>query len=597
MAGIPEEIIEEIRNRSDIVEVVGSVVQLKRSGSGTFKGLCPFHNEKTPSFHVNANRQSFHCFGCGKGGDVFKFYMERENMPFLEAVRLLASRTGVVIPENSYGRQSAEDARRKAGSRERLFEINAKVCEFFRRNLKNNPDGNVARYLESRGLPQEFIDKFKIGAAPDAWDEVVKYCRAHGYRDDELVAAGVARKNENSSRVYDFFRNRLVFTIENDSGRPVGFSARSLEAKPMDGGKYINTGETPIFRKGKLLYGLSLARTAIRDKKFAIICEGQMDAIAFHRAGFECAVAPLGSKLTTDQGKILRLYTNTFCFAFDSDSAGREAMRHAVEVCLPLSVDMKVIRIPGGKDPDELFKNGGSQAVADAVNSARPWADVIIEELPEHFDFSTPVGKSQAAAYMAELFKLVPNQVELESYVKATAVKLGVSEEAIFAELSGVRLREARKQEFAKNKTGDDKTKTAPRRKYPAALLTLLELALYNENTARCIADTLEPDELPDINLVSKAINIAINLALGGEYETLDSALNNMLNETPEPEISRIMVEKIEWQAPEKAVIDSVTELRKLKRENKKRKLHAALAAETDPAKRLEILQEINSLR
>ena len=599
MAGIPDEIIEEIRNRSDIVEVIGSFVQLKKSGAGDFKGLCPFHNEKTPSFHVNANNQMYYCYGCHKGGDVFKFYMERENMPFPDAVRYLASRTGVVIPENDFRNQSVESARQKAGSRERLFEINARASEFFCRQLKNSPQGTVAQYLKTRGLPQEFIERFKIGAAPDAWDELVKHCRSLGYRDDELIAAGVARRSEKSNRLYDFFRNRLVFTIENDSGRPVGFSARSLEAKPMNGGKYINTGETPLFHKGKLLYGLSHARTAIRDKKFAIICEGQMDAIAFHRAGFACAVAPLGSKFTEDQGKTLRLYTNTFCFAFDSDSAGREAMRHAVEICLPLSVDMKVIRIPGGKDPDELYKNGGADAVAAAVESARPWSDVIIEELPEHFDFSTPVGKSQAAAYMAELFKLVPNQVELESYVKATAEKLNVSPDAIYSELSKPRNTDNRRQEFARKKEEEErekKEKSQPRRRYPAALLTLLDLALHSENTARCIADSLEIGELPDINPVSKAINTAINLALSGEYELLYSTLNNMLNEDPEPEIARIMVEKTDWKEPVKAVLDCIAEFRKVKKEVRKRKLHAALAVETDPVKRLEILKEINQL-
>ena len=592
MAGIPDDIIEEIRNRSDIVEIIGSVVQLKRAGAGTYKGLCPFHNEKTPSFHVNANRQSFHCFGCGKGGDVFRFFMERENMPFVEAVRMLAARAGVLIPEKSSGAESIQHARERAGSRERLYEINAKVSEFFCRKLKQNPGSEVAAYLSGRGLPQDIIDKFKIGAASDSWDEVVRYCRSLGYTDDELVNAGVARRSE-KGRVYDFFRNRLVFTIENDSGRPVGFSARSLEAKPRDGGKYINTGETPVFHKGKLLYGLSHSRTGIRDKKYAIICEGQMDAIAFHRAGFDCAVAPLGSKLTPEQGRILRLYTNTFCFAFDSDSAGREAMRHAVEVCLPLSVDMKVIRIPGGKDPDELFKNGGSAAVKAAVESARAWNDVIIDELPEHFDFSTPVGRAGAAGYMAELLDLVSNQVELETYISQTAEKLGVTQEAVQSQLAAVRSKKDKRPPVDPVKA----PAAAVKKRYPAALLTLLELALHSENTARFIADVLEPGELPDINNVSKAVNIAVNAALNGEYDQLDSMLNNMLNETPEPEVSRLMVSRVEWKEPEKAVHDSVSQLRKLRVENRKKKLHSALAAELDPVKRMELLAEISKLK
>ena len=317
-----------------------------------------------------------------------------------------------------------------------------------------------------------------------------------------------------------------------------------------------------------------------------------MDAIAFHRAGFDCAVAPLGSKLTPDQGKTLRLYTNTFCFAFDSDSAGREAMRHAVEVCLPLSVDMKVIRIPGGKDPDELFKNGGSEAVKAAVESARPWNDVIIDELPEHFDFSTPVGRAGAAGYMAELLDLVSNQVELETYIRQTAEKLSVTPEAIHYQLSLVRGKKIKKP---------DKDPVKPlatgKKRYPAALLTLLELALYSENTARFIADVLEPGELQNLNNVSKAINIAVNAALNGEYDQLDSMLNNLLNETPEPEISRLMVERVEWKEPEKAVYDSVFELRKLRIENKKKKLFAALASELDPAKRMELLTEISKLK
>ncbi|MBO5991697.1 MAG: hypothetical protein J6R00_08615 [Lentisphaeria bacterium] len=256
---------------------------------------------------------------------------------------------------------------------------------------------------------------------------------------------------------------------------------------------------------------------------------------------------------------------------------------------------MKVILIPGGKDPDELFKNGGAEAVRAAVESARPWNDVIIEELPEHFDFSTPVGRAGAAGYMAELLKLVDNQVELETYIRQTSEKLGVTPEAIYSELSGVRRREERKQEFARK--DENAAKPVVRKRYPAALLTLLELALFSENTARFIADELEPGELPDINNVSKAINMAVNAALNGEYEQLDSQLNNFLAETPEPEISRLMVERTNWSEPEKAVHDSIIQLRKLRIENKKKKLFSALAAELDPAKRMELLSEISKLK
>ena len=261
MAAIPAEIIEEIRNRCDIVEIIGNVVQLKRSGNASYKGLCPFHQEKTPSFHVNASRQSFHCFGCGKGGDVFRFFMERDNLSFVDAVKMLAARTGVIIPETAD--HEPGDHR---SPRERLLEINAKMSDFFVRELKEHPASPIASYLQKRALPPEVVSLFKIGAAPDSWDAGVNFCRRCGFKDAELLDAGVARSSETHHRIYDFFRNRLIFTISDETGRPVGFSARSLEDKPKDGGKYINTAETAIFHKGKLLYALSESR---RDSRYS----------------------------------------------------------------------------------------------------------------------------------------------------------------------------------------------------------------------------------------------------------------------------------------------------------------------------------------
>ncbi len=382
-----KDVIEEIRSRSDIVEVISAFgVQLKRSGSSSFKGLCPFHQEKTPSFHVDTARQSYHCFGCGKGGDVFRFFMDKENVDFVNAVQILASRCGVIIPEKEYSGAQ----RQVQGERERLLAVNAEFSKFFCKILEDNPNSPGANYLKNRGITLDVIRKFKIGMAPDGWTTGLEYGKRLGFTEKELITAGVARQKEDTGRVYDQFRDRITFTIENEQGRPVGFSARTLEAKPADGRKYVNTPDTPVFHKGRLLYALPQARQGIGKLKKAILCEGQLDAIAFHRAGIDCAVAPLGTAFTEDQARMIRRYSNNILLSFDADSAGQKAVLRAAEILLPFSVDMRVIRIPGGKDPDEIYSKNGAQALETLVNEAIPWLDILQGILPERFQSLLP---------------------------------------------------------------------------------------------------------------------------------------------------------------------------------------------------------------
>ena len=436
---IPPEIIEEIKTRNDIVEVIGSFVQLKRAGSTNFKGLCPFHQEKTPSFHVDSGRQAYHCFGCGKGGDVVRFLMEKENLTFVDALHSLASRAGVIIPEYTHNTADRSEAQRRGSFRERLFSANENMAAFFAANLKNNPNGPVAMYLKSRGLSLEEALHFNIGAAPDGWTSGLEFARSRGFTEEEMLAAGLARRKEGSNRCYDQFRGRLTFAITNEQGRICGFSARSLEAKPVDGGKYINTSETPVFHKGNLLYGMALARKAIAENNLAVLCEGQMDTIAFHRAGINIAVAPLGTAFTPEQAKVLKRYTSRLMLAFDADGAGMKAVERAAEILLPLSMDVKVISIPGGKDPDELYSTGGKEAVAAVLQNARPLLTVLTSRLPEKFDMNSPVGRGNAAAWVANYLKEVKNQVELEGYVAEAAAGLQVSIDAIYSEIARAR--------------------------------------------------------------------------------------------------------------------------------------------------------------
>lgn len=591
---VSKDIIEEIRSRCDIVELIGTFVQLKRSGSNTFKGLCPFHQEKTPSFHVDSARQSYHCFGCGKGGDVFRFFMEKENVGFVDALHMLAARVGVVIPEGDF---SPEEGRVRADARERLYKINAAFADFFHRYLVEHPESEGARYLAGRGIPLDVAKKFKIGLAPDDWTACLSYGRYLKFSDDELVASGVIRRKEDSGRCFDHFKGRLTFSIENEQGRVVGFSARSLEPKPLAGGKYINTPETPVFKKGKLLYALPLARKMMCEKNFAILCEGQLDTIAFHRAGWECAMAPQGTGFTEDQARILKRYTSRICLAFDADAAGQKAIMRAVELLLPLSMEISVLRIPGGKDPDELFAQGGAEAVTAAIKNAVPWLDVLCESLPERYDMSQPASLGRAAVEVAGYLKLVTNHVELEAYVRSAAARLRIREDALWAELKNVRRMERRNEDFrnAANPVGKVEARHS-QSKSPAALLTLLELALNYDFAARQIAELVPPEQLPEKDPVCRAINLAVNCALNGEFEELPNMISDMLLEVPCEEVSRCMVGTAEYKDVNKAVTDSVAALQNIFKRRRYDELMAEMRTTLSADRQLELLLEIEKL-
>ncbi|MBE6391331.1 MAG: DNA primase [Lentisphaerae bacterium] len=589
-----KDVIEEIRSRSDIVEVISSFgVQLKRSGGSSFKGLCPFHQEKTPSFHVDISRQSYHCFGCGKGGDVFRFFMDKENVDFVNAAQILAARCGVIIPEKAF----TGKVRESQSERERLLAVNAEFSRFFCRILADNPSSPGAVYLKNRGITPDVIQKFKIGMAPDGWTAGLEYGKRLGFTEKELLLAGVARKKEETGRVFDQFRNRVTFTIENEQGRPVGFSARTLEAKPADGRKYVNTPDTPVFHKGQLLYALPQARQGMGRLKKAILCEGQLDAIAFHRAGIDCAVAPLGTAFTSDQARMIRRYSNNILLSFDADSAGQKAVLRAAEILLPFSVNMQVIRIPGGKDPDEIFSKNGAAALEELVGNAVPWLDVLQEVLPERFPMDNPVGRAGAAAFIADYLKLVTDQVELEVYIDSTAKMLDVSVNAIKSAVEKA-IAKANRPQPAAVPVPAVKTQEPENRKDPAhvALLVLLDLAMSSADCARYIAGELEDVELEKSDPVVKGLDLAINCALNDEMDMLTSELNSLLITTPAPEISRLLVKSERFQYPDRAMREAIAEVHRIRKQCSQNDLLERLRGENDPEARLKLLMEISKL-
>ena len=590
-----KDIIEDIRSRCNIVDVITSFgVQLKRSGGSSFKGLCPFHQEKTPSFHVDVSRQSYHCFGCGKGGDVFRFFMDKENVDFVNAAQILAARCGVIIPEKEFnGAQRA-----KQGERERLLAVNAEFSKFFCRLLAENPNSEAANYLRNRGITSDVIQKFKIGMAPSGWTGCLEYGRKLGFTDHELLTAGIIRRKDETGRLYDQFHDRVTFTIENEQGRAVGFSARTLEAKPADGRNYVTTPETPVFHKGQLLYALPQARQGIGKMKKAILCEGQLDAIAFHRAGIDCAVAPLGTAFTPEQARMIRRYSNNLILSFDADSAGQKAVLRAAEILLPLSVDLRVLQIPGGKDPDEIFTKQGGSVLEELVNNAVPWLDVLGAILPERYQMDIPAGRAEAASFVADFLRLVQNQVELEVYIEKVAEMLQVSTNAIKSALNNSISAANRPRPAAPQEPQKIVQKTVEVKKDPArvALLELLELGMASMDNARKIAQELEDITLEASDPVVKALNIVINCALNGEMDSVSAELNSLLIETPCPEVSRLMVKNSTFPDAPRAIAEAIADVKRVRKLTRQQELLNKLRVETNEQVRLELLLEISKL-
>lgn len=363
---ISKKVLEDIRSRNDIVDVIGTYFTLKRAGT-SFKSTCPFHKEKTPSFHVNPQRQIYHCFGCGAGGDVFKFLMQKEGVDFGTAVRMLAEKAGIRL-EFEDGKENPQ-----ASIKESLYRLHLELAQFYQRCLTTMKNAEPARrYLHDRDLPAPILEEFMIGYAPDRWDACLQWAEKKGYPTELLETAGLIIKRPNAPGYYDRFRNRITFPICDEQNRVIGFSARALVSDGQ-GAKYVNSPETPLFLKSRVLYALSKARTHILETHEAIVCEGQIDVIRCHQAGFQTAVAAQGTAFTEEHARILKRYADSVCLVFDSDRAGQDAAVRAAGVFLETGLAVRVAALPAGEDPDSLIRKQGADAfrrVLDAAGSA-----------------------------------------------------------------------------------------------------------------------------------------------------------------------------------------------------------------------------------
>lgn len=439
----PPEFLDQVRQASDIVQVVQQWVPLKKAGAN-WKGLCPFHNEKSPSFNVHPAKQIYHCFGCGEGGDVFAFVQKMQKTGFSEALRWLAERAGIPLPPlegDEPARQAAAQRQRREDSQVRLLEL---AAAWFRRNLEEGTEGQAARdYADRRGLDPATREAFQLGYSPADGRALGLAAAKKGFTEQDLLESGLAVKNERG--VYSRFRGRLMFPIHDPKGRLVGFGGRVMgEGEP----KYLNSPETPLFSKGRLLYPWIQAREALGKRREALVCEGYMDAIACHQAGLRQAVASLGTALTDEHARLLKRYVDRVLLVFDTDAAGLRAARRAGEPLLGAGLEVRVARLRGAKDPDELLRREGPDALKQALEGAQALVGFCVEAgLAAVGPQPRP---AQRAAVLADVFPLLlrlASAAEADAALQAAARAVGVSEESAREDLAAFKRGEARPRE------------------------------------------------------------------------------------------------------------------------------------------------------
>lgn len=405
-----DDLIEEVRSRNDIVDVISQYVHLQKKGSSYF-GLCPFHNEKTPSFSVTPSKQMYYCFGCGAGGNVFTFLMEYENFTFGEAMEALAQRAGVQLPE----RQMSGEARREADRWGRLLEINREAARYFYMLLRSEKGKAAYRYFSGRGLSPETMQKFGLGYSDKYRDDLYRYLRSKGYEDGILKDSGLVTIDERRGG-YDKFWNRAMFPIMDANSKVIAFGGRVMgEGEP----KYLNSPETPVFNKSRTLYGLHLARKTRRPQM--ILCEGYMDVIALHQAGFDNAVASLGTALTEGHAGILRRYTKEVYLSYDSDGAGQKAALRAIPILRDAGITCKVINMSPHKDPDEFIKALGPEAYEERIARAENSFMYTLRMREKDFDLRDPEGKTAFYREAARMILEFPDELERDNYIEAVA--------------------------------------------------------------------------------------------------------------------------------------------------------------------------------
>jgi DNA primase len=561
VALISEKVIEEIRLANDIVDVIGSYIPLKKAGAN-FRALCPFHKEKTPSFNVSSQRQIFKCFGCGVGGNVFHFVMRHENVEFVTSVKMLAERAGIKLQFSDQPRDDAAEAQKDL-----LYRLHDEVCSFYQNQLHKEASAQVARdYLTKRAVTADMAKLWRIGYAPHAWDATLNWGHSRKYTSELLELAGLIKRREEGSGWYDRFRGRLMFPICNEQGRVVGFSGRVLDAEAKEA-KYVNSPDTPIFNKSRILFGLDKSKRAILDAKHAIVCEGQLDTIACYQAGVENVVAPQGTAFTESHARILKRYVDEVVLCFDSDSAGQNAAARSFDVLIESGLLVRVAELPKGDDPDSLVRTKGADALKAVLGNARSYFDFHLDWLCRQHDPQTDMGKITISRAAAELLVKVPNAALQASYMQKVAGRLGVREEEMREEMRKMK----QSQRPVRAEEGEPIRQETLLKKIPPAEKMLLELMLADKEVVAVCAQRLDAASLGRdiaadyireiIQLHARGLWKDAGVLLGGNRtpEQIDLISEVLLASRPEQDFKKLALDCL--QSLEKAQIQAQIEV------------------------------------
>ena len=486
---IPDEQVEEVRARADIVEIIGEVVPLKRSGK-YYKACCPFHEEKTPSFYVVPAKGFYKCFGCGESGDVFSFLIKRSGLDFVDAVKHVAQRAGVEIREVSRGREEDDPNRH-------LYEANAFARMFFQDSLWDEKLGAEARaYLEQRGIDRETAERFSLGFAPDEWRALREGASHHAIGDDTLLEVGLLTTSEKAREPYDSFRARIIFPIESLSGKVLGFGGRVLDSGKDGAPKYVNSSESAIYHKGSVLYGLSWAKNTIRREESALVVEGYTDVVSLSAAGLDNAVAPLGTSLTSEQAALLRRYTTRVYLLFDSDAAGLKATFRAGDMLLSAGVHPSVVTLPPGEDPDTVVHKEGAEGLRRHIDQALDVLDRKLQILEERDHFSSIEQTRAAVDRLLPTIRAVQDPALRDIYVSKVADRTGVRRQTLEEELvkkapTGARLPHATSSAMRRRREAPALPPMGPERE-------LLLLMIKDRDWIERIGEHLGPEDFVD---------------------------------------------------------------------------------------------------
>lgn len=423
-----DQLIEEVCERNDIVEIVSEYVNLKKSGKN-YKGLCPFHNEKTPSFVVSEDKQLFHCFGCGQAGDVIKFVMEKENLDFIDALELLAERCNINLSEYTNNNYNKEKANRK----NKLYEINREAAIFFFKNLTKTHNEGI-KYLQNRGLSIDVIKKFGLGYSINDWERLNRYLLSKGYKQDLIYETGLVIERKDKKGYYDRFRNRVIFPIISTTKKIIGFGGRVLDDSVP---KYLNSPESPIFNKGSILYGLNLARNELGKEKKLIVVEGYTDVISLYQYGIKNAVATLGTALTKNHAQLFKRYCEEVIIAYDSDSAGEAATIRGMDILDEVGCRVKVVKLDNRMDPDDYIREFGTDSFKEKIKSSLPLVDYKIDKIKNDNNLNTNEGRISFVRESIKIIKPIKSPIKRDVYIEKLSKESGIASNVIKSEIYG----------------------------------------------------------------------------------------------------------------------------------------------------------------